>query len=135
MEIRLKINEGLRTNFNSGMTLEIEAVEVYIRKGKEILNAIDELDILKKDEDGNFVNRGQLITLMMIWKEQQSMIGKLAQTDAAREYALFCRKAAVKIKEAKDGGVLSGEEAEVTFMDQDTQFYGEAPRNITPPKA
>lgn len=134
MEIRAKINDGLRENFNNGMTLEIDAVNIYIKKAKDVLSAIDDLDILAKDEDGNFLNRGQFITLMMIFKEQQAMIGKLAQTDAAREYALYCRKMQVKANEAKGAGMLTGEEAEVTFMDQETQFYGDGPRNITPPK-
>lgn len=121
MNIRESINETLRKNFNEAHLIETQAVQVYVKKAGEILKAIDEIDLLKKDEDGNFVNRGQLITLMLIWKEQQAMIGKLAQTDAAREYALYCRKMNAKVKQMKDHGVI--EEGEVTFMDDDVQFY------------
>jgi hypothetical protein len=137
MELRAEINQRLRANFNDAHLMELEAVQVYIKKAKDVVKAMDELDILKTDEDGNFVNRGQFMTLMMIFKEQQLMVGKLAQTDAAREYALYCRKAQLKVKEAKEGGMLSGEEAEVSFMDEETTFYSEPERNIkniTPPK-
>lgn len=121
MEIRARINERLRENFNDANLMELDAVQVYIKKGRDIISAMDDLDILKRDEDGNFVNRGQFITLMMIFKEQQAMVGKLAQTDAAREYALFVRKMAVKAQEAKDGGLI--DEAEVSFLDKDSNFF------------
>lgn len=117
--------------------MELDAVRVYIKKAKDIVDAMEKLDVLKQDEDGNFVNRGQFMTLMMIFKEQQSMVGKLAQTDAARDYALYCRKAQLKVNQAKEGGMLSGEEAEVSFMDDETKFYEDPPnelKNITPPK-
>jgi hypothetical protein len=137
MELRAEINHRLRANFNDAHMMELEAVQVYIKKAKDVVKAMEDLDLLKKDEDGNFINRGQFMTLMMIFKEQQSMVGKLAQTDAARDYALYCRKAQVKVDQAKAGGVISGEEAEVSFMDNETEFYGDQReiKNITPPKA
>lgn len=121
MELRQVINDRLRSNFSDAHLMELDAVRVYIKKAKDIVGAIEDLDILKRDEEGNFVNRGQFITLMMIFKEQQAMVGKLAQTDAAREYALYVRKMAIKAQEAKDSGMC--EEAEVSFLDADNDFF------------
>lgn len=114
MDIRQRHEQELRRNFTDAHSLEIEAVQVYIRKGREILTAMDELDLTKQDEDKNFVNRGQMGTLMMLFKEQHAMIAKLSQTDAAREYALFVRKLNAKAQEGKDAGML---DTEVTFLD------------------
>jgi hypothetical protein len=106
MDLRTTINNRLRENFNDAHLMELDAVQVYIRKARDVVQAMDDLDILKKDDEGNFVNRGQFITLMMIFKEQQAMVGKLAQTDAAREYSLYVRKMSIKAQEAKAGGLV-----------------------------
>ncbi len=127
-DLRLQINHALRENFNEAHQMELYAVKVYIKKAKEILDSLDNLDLTAQDEDGNFVNRGQMITLMMIFKEQQGMVGKLAQTDAAREYALHVRKMKIKRDDAVAGGII--EEAEVTFMDEDTVFFEDKTKRI-----
>lgn len=121
MDIRERNNQRLRENYHDALSMELDAVRIYILKAKEILKSMEELDLLKQDEDGNFVNRGQMGTLMMLFKEQQAMVGKLAQTDAAREYALYVRKIQAKVKEAEEAGVL---DTEVTFLDNEkTDFF------------
>jgi hypothetical protein len=124
LKLRDQIDGELKENFTAAHLYETRIVRVYIKKGEEALSALEELDLLAKDEDGNFVNRGQFITLMMIIKENQQMVERLAQTAAAREYTLFAKKAAIKAQTAKDGGLDLPEDAEVTFLEDSADPSG-----------
>lgn len=122
MGLRDQLDKERKENFSSAALYETRIVRVYTAQGHKALDALEGLDLSEKDEDGNYIHRGQFITLMMIIKENQLLVEKLAQTAAAREYYSFCKKLHAKAQAAKEAGLLSAEEAEVTFMEDDNDF-------------
>lgn len=135
-DFRLKMREAnslaLAERFNEAMVFENKLLKVYLEKANEALDALHGLDLTKRDEDGNYINRGQYITLMSIVKEQHAMIEKLSQTAAAREYSLFVKKAAIKIQLEKPEGLEIPDQA--SFMDDSDEpdFMTLKMKNITP---
>jgi hypothetical protein len=122
LELRDKLDRERKENFTDSALFETRIVRTYVSQGHKILDALEGLDITQKDEDGNYIHRGQFITLMMIIKENQSMVEKLSQTAAAREYYGFIKKLQAKAQVAKESGVINAEEAEVMFMDDENDF-------------
>lgn len=133
-DFRMKLREAnslhLVERYHEAMSLENGLLKSYIKKAQETLEIIDKIDIKKQDEDGNFVNRGPLITMMSILKELHLLIEKLSQTGAAREYALFVKKSAVKIQLEKPNGLDIPDE--VSFMDDSEEANFMKLKNVTP---
>lgn len=117
LQTREVIQERLRTNFMEVHNKETLMVQIYLKKMDDLLILLDEIDLFAQDEDGMYINRGQFLTHMTLLNTLQEKVAKLSGTEAARDYALYTRKAALKVKAEQSGIEL--ETAEVSFMDDD----------------
>jgi len=111
MELGLKCREEIQRQtailFRATEDVELEMVSVYVRKLREALKSMGDLDLSEIDEDGNYKNTSRMFVLIEMSEKLQSKIAKIVGTDALREIEVFRQKAEAKSKvEASSGGLL-----------------------------
>jgi len=110
MELGLKCREEIQRQtailFRATEDVELEMVSVYVRKLREALNSMADLDLAEIDDDGNFKNTSRMFVLIEMSEKLQSKIAKIVGTDALREIEVFRQKAEAKRKVEDSGGGL-----------------------------
>lgn len=118
IQLRKELSIQLKENFTIAQFTEVNIVETYCKKIKELIEELEVLDISEKNEDGYFRNMGQYATLVMAINKTHEMIEKLSGTAASREVMIYMKKAYVKEQAAKGMGLHEqAMEADIVFID------------------
>ena len=111
MELGLKCRDEIQRQtailFRATEDVELEMVSIYVKKLRQALNEMGDLDLSEMDEDGNYKNTSRMFVLIEMSEKLQSKIAKIVGTDALREIEVFRQKAEAKRQaEASAGGLI-----------------------------
>jgi hypothetical protein len=82
--------------FRATENVECEMVAIFVRKMRQALNQLKDLDLDETDDMGNYKNTARTFVLIEMVEKFQKSIAKIVGTDALREIEIFRKKADTK---------------------------------------